>query len=55
MIKKIYYWSPFFSDIATIKAVLNSVISISKFAKNDLKPTLINVIGEWDSYKDIIF
>tara|TARA_B100000579_G_scaffold379522_1_gene346905 strand:- start:2179 stop:3318 length:1140 start_codon:yes stop_codon:yes gene_type:complete len=54
MIKKIYYWSPFFSDIATIKAVLNSVISISKFAKNDLKPTLINVIGEWDSYKDII-
>jgi len=54
MIKKIYYWSPFFSDIATIKAVLNSVISISKFSKNNFKPTLINVIGEWDAHEEII-
>lgn len=54
MNKKIFYWSPFFSDIATIKAVLNSAVSISKFSKNNLRPTLINVIGEWDEYKEII-
>ena len=54
MQKKIFYWSPFFSEIATIKAVLNSAISISKFSKNNIKPTLINVIGEWDNYNKII-
>ena len=54
MQKKIFYWSPFFSDIATIKAVLNSAISISKFSKDNIKPTLINVIGEWDSYNETI-
>ncbi len=54
MLKKIYYWSPFFSNIATINAVLNSAISISKFSKNNFKPTLINVIGEWDAHKETI-
>jgi len=54
MEKKIYYWSPFFSNIATIKAVLNSSISIKKFSNNIFKPALINVIGEWDDYKKII-
>ena len=54
MQKKIFYWSPFFSEIATIKAVLNSAISISKFSKHNIKPTLINVIGEWDNYNKII-
>ena len=54
MEKKIYYWSPFFSNIATIKAVLNSSISIKKFSNNIYKPALINVIGEWDDYKKII-
>ena len=54
MQKKIFYWSPFFSDIATIKAVLNSAISISKFSRNNFRPTLINVIGEWDEYEKAI-
>ena len=54
MEKKIYYWSPFFSNIATIKAVLNSSISIKKFSNNIFKPALINVIGEGDDYKKII-
>ena len=53
MQKKIFYWSPFYSDIATIKAVLNSATSISKFSKDNFKPTLINVIGEWDRYEKI--
>ena len=54
MQKKIFYWAPFFSEIATIRAVLNSAISISKFSKGNIKPTLINVIGEWDNYNEII-
>jgi len=54
MKKKIFYWSPFFSDIATIKAVLNSVLSIKKFSKNNFVPTIINVFGEWDEFKKII-
>ena len=55
MQKKIFYWSPFFSDIATIKAVLNSVISVKKFSRNKIKPYIINVFGEWDDYRETIF
>lgn len=55
MQKKIFYWSPFFSDIATIKAVLNSVISVKKFSRNNIKPYIINVFGEWDDYRETIF
>ncbi len=54
MNKKIFYWAPFFSNIATIKAVLNSAISIKKFSKNDFVPTIINVFGEWDEFKEKI-
>ena len=54
MKKKIFYWSPFFSNIATIKAVLNSAISVNKFSKNNSKPILINAIGEWDEFEKII-
>ena len=52
--KNVYYWSPFFSNIATPKAVLNSVIALKKFSGNSYKPILINVIGEWDNYQDQI-
>ncbi len=54
MNKKIFYWAPFFSNIATIKAVLNSAISIKKFSKKDFVPTIINVFGEWDEFKEKI-
>ena len=52
--KNVYYWSPFFSNIATSKAVLNSVIALKKFSRNSYTPILINVIGEWDNYQDQI-
>tara|TARA_Y100000816_G_C26090864_1_gene576456 strand:- start:120 stop:1280 length:1161 start_codon:yes stop_codon:yes gene_type:complete len=52
--KQIYYWSPFFSNIATTKAVLNSILSIKKYSKSNYNPVLINVFGEWDFYIDII-
>ena len=54
MIKKIYYWSPFISNIATSRAVINSAISLKKFSKKKYEPFLINVIGEWDAYNEEI-
>ncbi len=51
---KIFYWSPFFSNIATISAVLNSAKSLIKYQnKNDYDVSIINAIGEWDDYKEL--
>ena len=44
---KIYYWSPFISKIATIKAVLNSIIALNKFSNNQIDAYIINAIGEF--------
>jgi glycosyltransferase involved in cell wall biosynthesis len=52
--KSIYYWSPFFSDIATEKAVLNSIIAVKKYSKNQFRPYLLNVFGEWDVHHEIL-
>ena len=49
--KSVYYWSPFISKVATIKAVYNSVNSINKYSNNKLSPKIIDVYGEWESYK----
>ena len=49
---KLYYWCPFFSNIATEKAVINSIVSIKKFSDNKIDPLLLDVIGEWDFKKD---
>ena len=48
MKKKIYYWSPYFSKIATEKAVINSIESINRYCDKKFEPILINAIGEWD-------
>ena len=32
--KKVYYWSPYLGNIATIKAVMNSALSLVKFSNN---------------------
>ncbi len=53
MKKKIYYWSPFFSNIATIKAVINSALSFKRFS-NEFEPVIIDVFGEWEAYKDLL-
>ena len=34
---KIYYWSPFLTNVATIKAVLNSAFAINKYLKSRIK------------------
>ena len=52
---KLYYWSPFISKIATEKAVINSIKSVTKFSKEKISPYLLDIIGEWDlQKKDII-
>ena len=52
MKKNIYYWSPFFSNIATIKAVINSAVSFKRYS-NKFEPMIIDVFGEWDAYQDL--
>ena len=54
MIKKIYYWSPFFSNIATSTAVINSAISLKKYSKNLFEPVIIDVFGEWNDNLNLI-
>jgi len=46
---KIYYWSPFTSHVATIKAVINSAYGLKNIFQYDT--SIINSFGEWDSYK----
>ena len=50
----IFYWCPFLSHVATIGAVLNSAHSIKKYSKNSIRPYIINAVGEWNEYNDII-
>ena len=51
-IKKIFYWSPHISNVATIKNVINSMISLKSYSKKPLNVSVINVIGEWSRNKD---
>lgn len=46
------YWSPFISNVGTIKSCMNSAIAYKKFSKNDNAVKVINVFGEWNIYKD---
>ena len=49
---KIFYWSPFLSNIATVDAVAKSIKSILTYDKNKkFKPSIIDVTGEWDLKK----
>ena len=49
--KKIFYWSPFLSNVATIKNVLNSAMSMKKYNKKSLNISIIDVVGEWSKYE----
>ena len=51
---KLYYWSPFFSKIATEKAVINSIESINKYSNNKISTCLLEIIGEWKNQKENI-
>ncbi len=52
---KIFYWSPFFSKIATIQAVIRSAESLIQYEKQKkYDVSIINAIGEWEEYKKFI-
>ena len=46
---KIYYWSPFTSNVAAIKAVINSAYGLKKIFHYDTY--IVNSFGEWNNYK----
>jgi len=46
---RIYYWSPFTSNVATIKAVINSAYGLKRFFHYDTH--IVNSFGEWNNYK----
>ena len=49
--KKIFYWSPHLSRVATIKNVINSAKSIKVFNKNEINVSIIDAVGEWKKKK----
>ena len=50
---KLFYWSPFLSNIATVDAVTNSINSLKKYdKKNKYKPFIIDCSGEWQEKSD---
>lgn len=48
--KKVIYWAPIISNIATKKAVINSAYALTKFS-NNYEITLLNVCGEFNNLK----
>ena len=52
---KIFYWSPFISKVATVTSVIKSAESVVKYSKkNNINLAIIDVIGEWEDYKQLI-
>lgn len=49
--KKVYYWSPFITPVATVRAVINSANTLKVFSKLEYQPSIINVAGEWNIFK----
>ena len=49
--QKVYYWSPFISRVATVRAVIRSAESLKKYSKNAYEPYIINSVGEWFEYE----
>ena len=49
--QKVYYWSPFISRVATVRAVIRSAESLKKYSNNVYEPYIINAVGEWYEYE----
>lgn len=52
--KKIFYWSPHLSNVATIKNVVNSAKSLKIFNSADYDISIIDAFGEWKNKKLIL-
>ena len=54
IMKKVFYWSPFTSKVATVKSVINSAYSVNKYLnKNSFRATIIDAVHEWKDYSNI--
>ena len=51
--KKIYYWSPFLSKIATCRSVINSAKALNDFGSR-YESFILNFFGEFNVYDDEI-
>ena len=51
---KVFYWSPFTSEVATTFAVINSIKSIHSFSEKKINCKVIDVFKEWLPYKKIL-
>ena len=45
--KKVFYWCPVISNVATINATINSINSINNFSHKDYEAKVIDTYGEW--------
>ena len=51
-IKKIFYWSPFTSKVATVFSVINSAQIVNKYSSNSgFVASIIDAVKEWDDFK----
>ena len=53
--KKIFYWSPYLSNVATIRNVINSAHSLIKYDYDSYKVGIVDAVGEWQKIKNKIF
>lgn len=51
---KIDFWTPYFGNVGTIKATINSANAIKKYSKNKIDVTLIKIHSEWEGYEKSI-
>lgn len=52
MKKKVFFWSPFTSKVATVKSVINSAEAINRnFKNNHFTAYIIDAAHEWKNYK----
>tara|TARA_B100000282_G_scaffold221881_1_gene164998 strand:- start:269 stop:1411 length:1143 start_codon:yes stop_codon:yes gene_type:complete len=52
---KLFYWSPFLSNIATIDAVINSINSLKRYSRNNkFEAHIIDSTGEWQEKSEKI-
>lgn len=51
---KVFYWSPYLSNVATIKNVINSAFSLVRYGGHLYNATILDSIGEWSKKKQEI-
>ncbi len=50
--KKVFYWSPFTSKVATIRSVINSAFAVNKYLNYKYSSHILDAADEWNSYSN---